>query len=86
MEATMTVDELTKLLCDHADEVQEAREVPDDLDTLLRLIAEWMHISEEGFAASDVRHMILECRVLIATLAGVRNALAEMLPGLADDA
>ena len=80
----MTVEELTKLLNDSADKVHEALDVPD-MDEVLSQIATWVHIQQEGYAASDVRHMMHECVALIGTLTYARNALSDMLPGLKDD-
>jgi hypothetical protein len=68
----MTADGFTTLLCEAANKVPQVNGVPEDLDDPLRQIAAWVHIDQEGFAASDVRHMILELEVIAATLQRAR--------------
>ena len=80
----MTVDDLYKLMCDKAAAEPERVEVPEDINVLLRQIAEWMHISQEGFEKSDIEHMRAECRVLIGTLSEVHKALGGMLADAKD--
>jgi hypothetical protein len=75
---TMTVDEIHTILLEIADTAPEIGDVPDDLPKLLRQIADWVHISQPGFAKSELEHMVLECRVLIFTLQGTRDRLANM--------
>jgi hypothetical protein len=63
----MTIDELTTVLARAAESVAEHQEVPEHIGTLLRPIAELMHIDEEGFAASDIRSTMRDADAQIAT-------------------
>ena len=80
----MTIDELTTLLTRASHTVPGHLEVPENLNDLLRQIAEWMHIDQKGFAASDIRHMILEMEVLSATLQRARLGLLDVLDTVKD--
>jgi hypothetical protein len=80
----VTINELYKLLSDKADAEPEVGDVPDNLPKLLRQIAEWIHISQPGFARSDLDHMRTECRVLTGTLVEVHRALGVLMEDAED--
>jgi hypothetical protein len=81
----MTQDELTALLNAKLDSAYDASDVPDDTNARLAEIARWMHIDQPGFAKSGLKHMMLECSVLMYMLNRTRNALVDLADAAQDD-
>lgn len=83
----MTLDELKTVLLAafHDTRSSEIEDVDGSLRRLLAdVVAPWMHISEKGFAKSDMIHMVEEARYLSLIFTNAAGKLGRLVYTLED--